>query len=179
MAKPFPRHTPHLPSYPSMKSMSGATGIPIDWLKAAKDKGCRAFKQNNSVNLEEWLRWLGGGGMNSEDDPNDSLKWSDKYARVRTWIAEVELSERRGEVVKRREVQEAVASGMAVVRGEMERIFCTELPPALKGLSELEIQRRCVADITRLMNGLRERCATLGGEEQTELVNEGVVKQVD
>lgn len=167
MAKPKPT----LPSYPSMKAMASATGIPLEWLKDAKAKGCPAFRQNNSVSLGDWLKWFGAQG-DDEADVNDALKWSEKFARVKTWMAEIDLSKKRGEVVDRKEHQEALTSGMAALFGELIRVFCTELPPALKGLSELEIQRRCDLEIQRLRATLRQKFAEMGEKAETETAEE-------
>ena len=168
MAKPGPKPK-DLPTYVSLGACATALKIPKGFLSDAKRAGCSAFRANGTVNLADFIQWL------CTDNPGeeaDGMKWSEKLARVKTKREEMRLAQDEGKTIERGIVQDALTNGMAVFRGEVERILCTELPPALKGLSELEIQRRCVAEITRLMDALREKLALLTDAKEENKVEE-------
>ena len=167
MSKPKER----LPIYSSMKAMAGATGIPLEWLKDSKNKGCPAFRQNNSVSLGEWLKWFGAQDQ-GDDDVGDALKWSEKYSRVKTWIAEIELSKKRGEVVDRKVHLDALAGGFTVFRGEHHQLYCQEFPARAKGFTELEMQSLAEQFEIRLFKQFREKAGLLQDEPEAEKTEE-------
>ena len=70
-----------------------------------------------------------------------------------------------GKTVSKDEVSTGIKSAMALLFGELDRLFLNELPPALKGLDELAIKSRCNGAIGQLRQSLRERFGKMGGAE--------------
>lgn len=132
--KPDP--TSSLPRvFDSITQCSAVTGIPVSALRESKKAGCAAFRHSR-VDLVEFLRWRFGQAEDAVSDWGDQLK---QYKARREKIA---LDKDLGLVADRSIVTFTIGKAMSVLFSTMDRSFGNTLPPALKGLSESEIQQR-------------------------------------
>lgn len=91
------------------------------------------------MDLIEFLKWRFGLPEDAVSDWGERLK---QYKAEREKIA---LDKDRSLVADRSIVTTAIGKAMAVLFSTMDRSFGNTLPPALKGLSETEIQQRLLA----------------------------------
>lgn len=91
-----------------------------------------------------------------------------QYGAARTRIAEAgaeraeaENKKRRGEMLDAAEVRDAVASGVATLFAETERLFVNELPPSLVGLDAVAIRARAEQATTEIKSAVREKLNAL------------------
>lgn len=89
---------------------------------------------------------------------------SGEYAAARTRVSKAmaERLERENrikadELADKAEVRAWIRSFMALLFGELDRIWCQEAPPTLKGLSEAEIAAKCQTAIDELKSTLRRK----------------------
>ena len=119
--------------FSSMKEMSGATGIPFDILRAAKDSGC-PFITFDKADLFIFVEWFFG-----RDGQQASENWTTRDKRAAALIKEHKLMEARMEVVPNDMAQACVTDLIdRTFCGELERLL-HELPATLKGKTEVEI----------------------------------------
>lgn len=146
-----------LPIYDSMIACEAAVGIPVSVQRQAKKGGCDAFRSNR-VDLARLIRWLFKGGT------DDDVDWGQELKKVQTKRERIKLSKDEGSVMATDEVREGIQRGVGLMFGELDRVFCSELPPALKGLDELAIRTRCQGEIERIKETLRDKFNTVTPE---------------
>jgi len=153
-----------LPVYDSMKACCAATGIPMRLMRDLKGAGCDAFRSNR-VDLARLLPAIWAKG--DAEDSEAVTDWSQALAKVRTEREQVKLGKDRKQVVDRGFVKQEAQGAIAMLFGEIDRTFCTQLPPDLKGRSEAEIRRRCVESAEAMKVALKERFERAAeGEEE-------------
>ncbi len=139
-----------------MQACSGATGIPMDVLKAAKKGGCSAFHGSGRVDLEKLLRWLFRSGDATETDTvND---WGKELKKWQAKRAKMEHDREAGELVEKVAVIEQVRELNAKARAVLQRLLEVELPARCAGQDAKEILRHNKA-------ALAEVCGILGKAE--------------
>ena len=134
-----------LPIYESQGECAGQTGIPISIIRQARREGCQAFRSGNRVELGELLKWLF-----AEDRAASATNWGLKLDEYRAKREEIKLKKEQSTALDADEVRDAVAAGVAMLFAEQERLFLTELPPALKGMDEVTIRARCETAIASM-----------------------------
>jgi hypothetical protein len=132
------------PIYTSMSSCSGRTGIPLATIKNAKNEGCTAFTDSGRVDLEVLLKHL---FKREEGDPTD---WGADFEKWRAKREKIKHDKDADLVADKVETSEGIKASMAMLFGELDRVFCSELPPAVKGLEELAIRARSQQAIAKL-----------------------------
>jgi hypothetical protein len=134
-----------LPQYATLQECSGATGIPLPILKAAKKAGCFAGKHGR-VDLAAFLRWAFSGDSVSEDGidwGNELRKWLAKRARL-VHDREARLT------IAVSEANDGIKAGVAFLKDEHYRIFTIELPAVLKGQNEIAIRERNLKELDQI-----------------------------
>ena len=144
-----------LPTYMSMSACAGQTGIPLATLKAAKRDGCTAFTDSGRVELEGLLRYL---FKRDEGDPTD---WGADFEKWRAKREKIKHDKDADLVADKVETAEGIKASMAMLFGELDRVFCSELPPAVKGLEELAIRSRSQQSIAKLKKAFEARIEEL------------------
>lgn len=152
-----------LPIYESQGECAGQTGIPLALIRKARREGCEAFKAGNRIDLAVLLRWIF-----SDDDNDASINWSEKLDEFRAKREEIKLAKDRAEALDADQVFADVASGTALVFAELDRLFITELPPALRGMDETAIRARCRTVIGTLKLAVREKLVKLMPDDDHE-----------
>lgn len=150
------KHTEKLPVYPSMSACAGATGIPLGIIKTAKRAGCEAFTDASRVKLEALLRWIF-----SDENDAAAVNWSAKLDEYRAKREALKLKREEGNSLDADEVRDAVASGVATLFAENERLFVNELPPALAGLDAVTIRQRSELASLEVKTAVREKLGAL------------------
>jgi hypothetical protein len=125
--------------FDSINQCSSVCGIPVPALRAAKKAGCPAFRHSR-VDLIEFLKWRFGLPEDAVED------WGAKLSEYKARREKLRLEEDEKRVIDRCVVTGGIAKGTAILFGELEKSIQT-LPPALKGLTESEIQSRLIQTV--------------------------------
>ena len=155
-----------LPEFASISACSGATGIPVAALKKAKKGGCPAFASSGRVYLGPLLRWMFKDGEGADVDLG--IDWIKEKAKTQTLRERVKLAKEQGSVMDIGRHRESVAMGQSILFAALDRIFASELPPILKGLSELEIRSKILVEIERMKGEARKHFEEWDKEEIAE-----------
>lgn len=153
-----------LPHFPSIKSCSASTGIPLAILKQAKANGCPAFRQNNSVSLGEFLRWFFQQAIDNGDLPPGVASWRDALNKFQAQREQIKLAEDRKQVMQFSDAHQQAAEAAAFFFGELDRAE-RELPPAVKGLDEIEAMQTLKAFFKSVRENARKRFDAIGKVE--------------
>ena len=146
----------------SLAEAARITKISRTTLAAYKRDGCGAFKANGQVNLVELDVWTETNGKRTAKDSEEMRVERLRILRATACRLERENSERDGKVVNRDAISQTAREIMSVLFSELDRIFLTELPPALKGLDEVGIRARAEYVIEQLKDSLREKFEAIG-----------------
>ena len=141
-----------LPIFESQGECSGQTGIPLPLIRKARREGCPAFLPGNRIDLGALLKWIF-----NDDGEAGSINWSEKLDEFRAKREEIKLKIDKELALDADETETAVKSATALLFGELDRLFITELPPALKGLDERAIRARCRGVIGALKAEVRTK----------------------
>lgn len=153
-----------LPVFPGLSVCSGATGIPLPLLKQWKKKGCPAFLLSNRVDLAVLLKWLFAKDRESGDD--SGADYNAELAKYKAKREKIKHDKEAKLVADKVETDAGIKSAMSVFFGELDRVFLSEFPPALKGLDELAIRSKAEVAIDRLKGDFKARMEELAkGEE--------------
>ena len=136
--------------YESISHCSGGTGIPKQVLRKAKQAGCPAFDGNGRVRLKPLLAWL-------FKQPDGDIDYHAEWKKWQALREKMKHDKDAGTVADKNEVRTWVRSFMALLFGELDRIWCMEMPPTLKGLSEAEMAAKGRAAIAELKEALRAK----------------------
>jgi len=151
-----------LPIYASMGDCSGATGIPLSLLKHARRTGCPAFHASNRVDLAEFIKWAfrqdATTGEDGFDWGNELKKWLSKRAKIAH-------DRDANTVIDRAAVETGIHAAMLFQFSELDRVFCCELPPILKGLLEPAIRVISLKEIESLKTILRQKFSAISNAE--------------
>lgn len=160
--------TPTTPEWAeSVAAAARATGISRQSLSGYKRAGCPAFQPDGRVNLAGLAAWLDTHGKRTSTDTAEMRAERLRILRARANRLEAENAERAGLMVARSEAAERIRCGMMTVFSELDRLFCNELPPVLKGLDEVAILAQCRATIEQLRVTLKEKFTLREKKEST------------
>lgn len=142
--------------FDSIKNAAAQLQAPERLFKAAKKKGCPAFK-GSRVYLLPLISWLlsGGGKIDTTDWYSEKAKEQALHERVRRKEAEEK-------VAPWDEIAFGLNKGTAQLFARLEKLFYQLLPPALKGLPELEIKQRLEAELPNIRKEFEEELKKLG-----------------
>jgi hypothetical protein len=151
-----------LPVVESMGQAAHVLGAPLSLLKAAKRQGCKAFMSGSRVDLDVLSSFLW------------AMKPSDLPAGVATAVEWLTLEKAKRETIKRQEDERSVmttaeACRQASVAGdltlsELER-WEREMPPALAGLTTVEVSKRMHNATEALRKLLKAKFALIGASK--------------
>jgi len=134
-----------------MANMAEVTGIPISIIRQAKKSGVPGFDAGNRCWLYPVLAWFfqqDGKGFDSED-------WANRFKRANALIKENELEIRNGKLIRFDLVKSVHAMAIPALFLALRK-NARELPPVLKGLSEVEIQQRLEKENGMIEQRVRE-----------------------
>lgn len=149
----------------TLAEASRLTGISRQTLTSYRKDGCPAFRPNGEVDLLTLEVWLAEHGKEAGRIPTDLQRARIRLLDAQSVRVEHQNQLRAGRMVDVEDVTHGLQRAMAIVFGDLERIFLSELPPALKGLDEAAIAQRCRREIDRLKDGLRTRFEALARKE--------------
>lgn len=135
-------------AFDSMAQCSSRTGVPMAALKMAKSGGCDAFNHGR-VELFGFLKWWFAQTM---DDAN--IDWSKELNKERTLRERIRRAEDEGRALDVDKAGEIADGAMRKVVSTLERVFCGELPPDLKGQDEIAVRAKCREAIDGIKNEL-------------------------
>lgn len=167
-----PKSEQTLPTYDSSKICTAATGLPTGLLRVCSSLGCDAFRYRR-VDLGKLLRFISEKFRFVErgKDESDGLAtgsrsewehWKAKREKIR-YERDAKIS------IPIEQAQYDVQQALAIHFAEMDRIFCNELPPALRGMEAMDIRLRCRQACDEQKAALRARFseAVKSPEEKT------------
>lgn len=155
-----------LPVYTSMAVCHAATGIPAADMRLAKAEGCEAFK-GAKVYLRLLLPLLRyqPKGMQSGEMRAPRTRLDDINADIK----QLTLDEKRNLLASKEEVKTDTRQALSEFYSIVERLFCSELPPTLLGLRELEVRQKCREAIEEAKSACKEHFKKYLEIEQPEL----------
>jgi hypothetical protein len=147
--KPVGRPPATVPAvFDSMAACAGFFDIPVRRLREAKSAGCDAFSSNR-VDVRKFLAWVCSADEKGSD-------WSERLTAARAQREEIRLDKDQGETISKPVVAAMVQKALGTLFGSLDRVFCYEFPPAVKGKSEAEIHKKAMASIESMKDALRE-----------------------
>lgn len=156
-----PRKVQSFPIFESIGSASAMVGCPESLIKTAKRQGCKAFLSGGRIDSGVLIPFLFGMVAKGSDLPEGFSSWKE--------VLESEKAKR--EAIKRQQdeksvmpTSDAVAQASAAgshFMSELER-FCRELPPALAGLSAVEIAKRMTALAESVRKTMKQKLGEIG-----------------
>lgn len=164
MSKINRENTPAILSqYESMAQLSAATGMPHAAIRAAKAAGCPAFIPGGRIVTLVLLRWFfrefdDGQG---EKPPEGLATWREALNRIQTKREELKLRQDEGLMMLTADAKRQASEASVHFMAELERRD-RELPPALAGLSAIEIFKRMKADTESIRKSLTEKLNEVG-----------------
>lgn len=132
-----------------MAQAAAASRVPLRALKMAKRGGCDGF-MHNKVDMGRFIAWWFSNEATGED-------WSDELKKAQALRERIRLSEDQERVIDFGAVHEFHRALVGALFSDLDRIFCNELPPALKGQTEIRIRTRCARDIERLKRTMEKQ----------------------
>lgn len=156
------KHSIGLPVFESLGACAAATHIPLTTIKLAKRSGSDAF-QRQRVDLARLLRWL--------FDPTRDKSGIDYSAEFKKWQSKREklrYDREAGRMIDKSEARSGAQTAMSAVFSEIDRLFLTELPPALKGRDEGAILAELKRKVSELRKELRRKFDAIGAKKITE-----------
>jgi hypothetical protein len=135
-----------LPVFNSLNQCATCSDIPLAIIRQAKRAGCNAFKAHR-VDLKLLLKWLF-----AQDE--QGVDWGDRLKKVQFEREEIKLLKDKSLVVSKADVSAGIGKGVSILFGELEKSI-QALPPALKGLTEAEIQQRLTVDVDKYKESVR------------------------
>jgi len=135
--------------FDNQKQCSAALRIPLAVLKSAKAAGCPAFKLGGRVDAPELLGWLFDRGE------QDGTHWREVYDEYRAKRERIRHDKDAEQVVDRSDVQQLCQTALAILFGELDKTFCSELPAALQGRTAPEIRAEAVKAIEAMKERLK------------------------
>lgn len=93
--------------------------------------------------------------MLSKGDPMEmDVDWGDELKKAQAKRQRIMLAKEEESVIDITEACEIVNHSRARVLSTIERVFCNELPPVLKGMNELGIRTECRKKIDMIKSEL-------------------------
>lgn len=137
-------------TFDTMGACASATGVPLAALKQAKKLGCEAFRHGR-VELFAFLRW-----WFAQQDSDVNTDWNRELNRERALRERIRREADQGLVMDSEVVRAFQHHLMGYLFGELDRVFASELPPALKGMDEVGVRVRAQAEIEALKKRLSD-----------------------
>ena len=148
--RPLKVATIGFPKFASMKDMAMKTGIPFPILKHAASNGCEFRDDHGRCDLGVFLPWF----FAQDSEVEDGVDWGKREKRAKALLREVELSERKEEVIQFASVDSFLGELVgSLFFGELERMR-QEFPASLKGKPEIEILEECERQIAAAKSNL-------------------------
>lgn len=166
-----------LPTYDSMAHCFACTGIPVEVQRIAKAQGCPAWRFAR-VSLGPLLRHLFqprqdelplGGKTTPNNVPVTAANQGGSRGELDEWRAKREKIKYLKEadlVILTEEVKADAQQAMAGLFGTLERVFLSELPPALVGMKEIEIFQRNRDEIEAIKVEFTEKITAMIVEDE-------------
>jgi len=110
--------------------------------------------------VEAWVEFLaihGRQGTMPEDARKDMAETRRRLVEAQALKIERENKVADGLLVPVDEVEQGLKEVMAEMFSTLERIWCSEMPPLLSGLNEVEIRGKCQKEIDEMKARIRER----------------------
>ena len=143
------------PKKQTRAGLAAKLGLSRSTLHDWKSKGCPVDDGETAV--LSWAMANSRKGLEPDDIRAAKLQVLTETAR-RLKLANDAKEDRS---IQKSDVQSVVTKGMAELFSAMDRKFSLELPPALKGLDESEIQKHLLAAIHTFKAGLRAQWAAM------------------
>src|ERR1017187_558504 len=151
-------------SFPVIESIGAAAaiiGAPKSLLKSAKLAGCKAFLTGNRVDLSILIPFLFGMLVKGSDLPEGIATPQDWLATEKAKREAIKRQQDEKLVMLTSDGQRQAADAMAMTFSELDRRD-RELPPALAGLSAVEIFERLHAFTERLRTDAKAKFEKVG-----------------
>jgi hypothetical protein len=148
-----------LPVYDNLGQCAGQTGIALTTLKQAKKAGCTAFVAHR-VHLAPLLRYLHG-----ELKGEEAIQGKAFFDHWHGLREKIKYEEESGKALNKDEITFGINKGMSLLFSMLDRRSNLELPPSLKGLDEIAIQKRLVESDEKLKAVVREELNRLVGSK--------------
>ena len=121
--------------------------IPRSILKSARKESAESFRAHRIL-LGPLLKWIFSKAA-------DSVDWGAHLRKFQALREELKYDADKKLVLDKAEVAFGINKGMSLLFSLLDRRSNLELPPALKGLDEVQIQRRLLASDEALKQVLR------------------------
>jgi hypothetical protein len=158
-----------LPTLASIKLASVYLHMPSDLFTVCKGKLCPAFDPSGRVDTDTLLAWLFKEGVvifpKDAGVETEQLSYPQRDKRAVALTREYNLELLQKKHIDRNLVQSVLAKGMGMVFDKIDRQFGLELPAALKGLTEADIQTRLLLAANQFKEALRLELTKLSTEE--------------
>ncbi len=147
-----------LPVYDSMGQCAARSHVPLSVQKSAKRAGCPAFKWNR-VALGPLLEWIFSKGEDAEN-------WPTRLKRAEALIKEIALEKAKDETLDKADIHFAVSKATNLLFNELDRAANVELPPLLRGLDALDIQRALLLSNKKVKENFISGLAAFGSMKE-------------
>lgn len=127
------KNKPKSTLYDSMGQAAAALGVSIETLKAAKKKGCTAFKPGGRVAGGEFLKWV-SANPDAMAAGAESLSLKDQKISEEIRKLRIQNDAKEGALVSRSKVAEALLRCGKAIDTMTEAKLCNEWPEAVAGL---------------------------------------------
>ena len=145
--------------FESMGQCSERTGIPHSVLAEAK-KESDAFKAHR-IQLIPLLRWLF-----ADDENGEAVNWGERLKKVQALRQEIALEKDKDRAISKDDAAFATNRAMSLLFSALDRRSNIDLPPALRGLTETDIQKRLVESDEALKKIVRDELSKLIEEKK-------------
>jgi len=159
------RKTSKWPIYKTLAECSRETGISSAHLQEMRRLGCPAIS-GKIVHLGKLMPWLAAKKLSTIDAESGEENLSHRAA-LDKWRAareKIRLDKDMESVIPKAEVREGLQAVMGILFSFLERVFCNELPPVLKGLDERSMSLRCKKETEDLKGQLRNKFSEFAGK---------------
>lgn len=127
----------------------------------AKRQGCRAFISGSRVDSSLLIPFLFKMLQKGSDLPDGFASWREVLESEKAKREAIKRQTDEKSVMPTADAEREAAEAMALTFAELERRD-RELPPALAGLSAVEIYKRMNADTESIRRNLREKFQSIG-----------------
>ena len=149
------------PVFESIKQASGVLHYTEAELKICKASGSKAFISGGRVDSGILIPDLNDLLHKASEVPKGFTTWKEFGESRRAQITDVELKEKKKQVMQTSEVKRQVGEGVGMMFNEIDRRD-RELPPALAGRNAVEISERMLADTKSIKKTLAEKFKEIG-----------------
>ena len=142
-------------TYESIAQAVSSTGVPKHVFIESRGRGCSSFRSQR-IFFSEWLRWY-FDPANSKDGDDVKLDYAEEIKKE-DWITKRNARlAAEGKFILRDEVEAQDKSSMAMMFGELDRMFVGDFPQRADGLSKVEMSKLAEETIERIKTEFRRR----------------------